>query len=169
MEHAHVPEHSTTHQDARARRSSTDSPYGRHGDPPRKVSRTSGGSDHSVEQSPLRRNQAKSSWERRGSLEGGHGVAPNTPGSRFKTRPGDRGDESPDKSSTVPKFGEWNENDPESGEGFTHIFDKVRKEKQTGSSKVPHITNDSAYLNDYGHGSSGNKASGCCCFSWRKK
>jgi len=81
--------------------SSTDSPQQKYGDrrnssdPLKRVSHTSGGSDRSVEQSPLHRNQAKGSWERKGASEGAHGVAPSTPG-RFKSRAGGREDESVD-------------------------------------------------------------------------
>lgn len=32
----------------------------------------------------------------------------------------------------MPKFGEWDVNDPASAEGFTVIFDKARNEKKTG-------------------------------------
>ena len=59
----------------------------------------------------------------------------------------------------MPKFGEWDESNPSSADGFTHIFNKVREEKQTGSAKVPHITDDSVYLNSYGHGSGSYKSS----------
>ncbi|KAL6591850.1 hypothetical protein ACP70R_049713 [Stipagrostis hirtigluma subsp. patula] len=34
--------------------------------------------------------------------------------------------------SPLPKFGEWDVNDPASGEGFTVIFNKARDEKKTG-------------------------------------
>ncbi|GAB2279806.1 Protein noi4 [Dionaea muscipula] len=33
----------------------------------------------------------------------------------------------------LPKFGEWDENDPASAEGFTVIFNKARNEKKTGN------------------------------------
>ncbi|KAK6934618.1 RIN4, pathogenic type III effector avirulence factor Avr cleavage site [Dillenia turbinata] len=32
----------------------------------------------------------------------------------------------------LPKFGEWDVNDPTSAEGFTMIFNKARDEKKTG-------------------------------------
>lgn len=32
----------------------------------------------------------------------------------------------------MPKFGEWDVNDPASAEGFTVIFNKARDEKKTG-------------------------------------
>lgn len=38
----------------------------------------------------------------------------------------------PEKGAAVPKFGAWDENNPASAEGFTHIFEKVREERQTG-------------------------------------
>lgn len=40
----------------------------------------------------------------------------------------------PEKGAAVPKFGEWDENNPASADGFTHIFNKVREEK---AGKVP--------------------------------
>ncbi|KAJ6824850.1 RPM1-interacting protein 4-like isoform X1 [Iris pallida] len=135
-------------------------------DPLKKV-RTSGGSDRSVEQSPVHsRNQAKASWERRASSEGSHGV-PGTPG-RFKSKTGGRGDESPDNGPAVPKFGEWDENNPSSADGYTQLFNQVREEKQTGAAKVPIITNDAMYLNSY-YKDGSNKSSRCCCFSWCRK
>ncbi|XP_062194263.1 protein NOI4-like isoform X2 [Phragmites australis] len=36
------------------------------------------------------------------------------------------------KGSPLPKFGEWDVNDPASAEGFTVIFNKARDEKKTG-------------------------------------
>ncbi|XP_062199383.1 protein NOI4-like [Phragmites australis] len=38
-----------------------------------------------------------------------------------------------EKGSPLPKFGEWDVNDPASAEGFTVIFNKARDEKKTGS------------------------------------
>lgn len=32
----------------------------------------------------------------------------------------------------MPKFGEWDVNDPASAEGFTVIFNKARNEKKSG-------------------------------------
>lgn len=144
-------------------------------DPHRMQNRISAGSDRSLEQSPLHPSyQAKAggragvnspSWEKRSSLEG-HGLAPNTPG-RLKGRPGGRGDGMPEKGSAVPKFGEWDESDPASADGFTHIFNKVREEKQVGSAKVPSMSKESSYRTghklDGGYGSSK-----CGCFGWLK-
>nr|ACU13629.1 unknown [Glycine max] len=37
-----------------------------------------------------------------------------------------------EKGRPLPKFGEWDDNDPTSAEGFTVIFNKARDEKKTG-------------------------------------
>jgi len=34
---------------------------------------------------------------------------------------------------SLPKFGDWDVNDPATGEGFTVIFNKARDEKKTGA------------------------------------
>ncbi|XP_019414771.1 PREDICTED: RPM1-interacting protein 4-like [Lupinus angustifolius] len=36
----------------------------------------------------------------------------------------------------LPKFGEWDVNDPASGEGFTVIFNKARDEKKLASTSA---------------------------------
>ncbi|XP_004491613.1 protein NOI4-like [Cicer arietinum] len=38
-----------------------------------------------------------------------------------------------DKGIPLPKFGEWDVNDPASAEGFTVIFNKARNERKTGA------------------------------------
>ncbi|XP_047319442.1 protein NOI4 [Impatiens glandulifera] len=38
-----------------------------------------------------------------------------------------------DQGRPLPKFGEWDVNDPSSAEGFTVIFNKARNEKKTGA------------------------------------
>ncbi|XP_019447061.1 PREDICTED: RPM1-interacting protein 4-like [Lupinus angustifolius] len=42
-----------------------------------------------------------------------------------------------EKGRPLPKFGEWDVNDPASAEGFTVIFNKARDEKKTGGSESP--------------------------------
>ncbi|XP_057982363.1 protein NOI4 [Malania oleifera] len=37
-----------------------------------------------------------------------------------------------DKGQPLPKFGEWDVNDPASADGFTVIFNKARDEKKAG-------------------------------------
>ncbi|CAA2956769.1 RPM1-interacting protein 4-like isoform X2 [Olea europaea var. sylvestris] len=67
------------------------------------------------------------------------------------------------KSASVPKFGEWDERDPRSGEGFTVIFNKVKEEKQIAAAKFSPVPLQTA--NDYP--TSPNKkttrSKKCCC------
>ena len=48
-----------------------------------------------------------------------------------------------DAGRTIPKFGEWDVNNPASADGFTVIFSKARDEKKAPT-KPGHITNRSA-------------------------
>jgi RPM1-interacting protein 4 len=50
----------------------------------------------------------------------------------------------PDKGAAVPKFGDWDENNPSSADGYTHIFNKVREEKQIGEGKMPGMPTESS-------------------------
>ncbi|KAJ6801454.1 RPM1-interacting protein 4-like [Iris pallida] len=109
---------------------------------PNRRARKSGGSDSSFDQSPLHpAYQAKGrsrvganspSLEKKGASEG----APNTPG-RARGKNGGRGGEIPGRGPEVPKFGEWDESDPASADDFSHIFNKVREERQVVSVGVP--------------------------------
>lgn len=56
----------------------------------------------------------------------------------------------------VPKFGEWDENDPASAEGYTHIFEKVREDKQIGAGKVPAMATEAPYSNGQNQYSNAN-------------
>lgn len=55
----------------------------------------------------------------------------------------------PDKSAAVPKFGEWDENNPASADGFTHIFNKMREEKQSGSTNAIATPDEKPYYNGH--------------------
>jgi len=153
------------------RRASSESANQRHGgrgpnsvENPRRPARHSGGSENSMERSPLhpharipgRVGGAPSpSWEGgRGTFESSHGTPV-----RSRLRP-----ESPDKSAAVPKFGEWDESNPSSADGYTHIFNKVREEKQGGGGKVPGLTNEPNSRNHIPDDSSTS-----CCFCWGRK
>ncbi|KAF8402118.1 hypothetical protein HHK36_013070 [Tetracentron sinense] len=171
---------SPARHDTVGRRAATDLPHQRHGDRgvslgeiPRKAARQGGGSEQSIEHSPLHPHYqtriagkgsgvSSPSWERKGSPESSHGIAPSTPG-RSRLRPVARGNENPDKGAAVPKFGEWDENNPSSADGFTHIFNKVREEKQSGSAKVPITTNESSYSNGHKQISDNSKVCGFLC------
>lgn len=173
------PSDSPIRHEPAARRPIPDSSHRRHGDRPssgdpmRRPMKVSGASDRREDHSPRHpHSQPKSSGrggfssprERRGSLEGGQGFSPSTPGgSRFKT--GGRGNETPEKISEVPKFGEWDK-DPQSGEGYTGIFNIVAEERQGGLANTPIISNDSA---NGGKQDSSLASMDCCCFSWFKK
>ncbi|KAL1208376.1 RPM1-interacting protein 4 [Cardamine amara subsp. amara] len=74
-----------------------------------------------------------------------------------------RADESPEKVTVVPKFGDWDENNPASADGYTHIFNKVREERSSGanvsgSSRTP--THSSARASN---------TKTCCCFGFGGK
>lgn len=51
----------------------------------------------------------------------------------------------PDHGPVVPKFGDWDESDPSAGEGYTHIFNKVREEKLSETGKVPIVPTETSY------------------------
>ncbi|RWW07203.1 hypothetical protein GW17_00029425, partial [Ensete ventricosum] len=135
----------------------TKSPIHRHGNQPnsgdRRPGRISGGSENSVERSPLHpRYQVKAatrggvSSPSKGSSEGSHALASNIAG-RPRMRTGGRGDETPEKGSSVPRFGEWDESDPSSADNYTGIFNKVGEEKKSGSAAM--VTNDTVYVNNH--------------------
>ncbi|XP_038713109.1 RPM1-interacting protein 4-like [Tripterygium wilfordii] len=126
------------------------------------------GSENSIEQSPLH-HQARSgrgvrapspAWEGKGSYEGSHG----TPG-RPRTRPS-AADESQDNVA-LPKFGEWNDKDPASADGYTDIFEKVRVERQTA--RVPGTPQTESSRNNYHRQTANNDSAKCCCFPWGRK
>ncbi|KAG5624478.1 hypothetical protein H5410_009696 [Solanum commersonii] len=54
---------------------------------------------------------------------------------------------SQEKGRPLPKFGEWDVNNPASADGFTVIFAKARDDKKANSSAAPTQTprNDYAY------------------------
>uniref|UniRef100_A0A7N0U4D1 RIN4 pathogenic type III effector avirulence factor Avr cleavage site domain-containing protein n=1 Tax=Kalanchoe fedtschenkoi TaxID=63787 RepID=A0A7N0U4D1_KALFE len=128
----------------------------------RRSGRTSLGSENSIDRSPLHphhqakitgRGSGSPSWEGKGSTNGFHG----TPGrSRLRGR-----DDDLDRGAAVPKFGEWDEANPASADGFTHIFNKVREERHTGT---PNITTETHDYTRHSHNSD-QKAKGCC-FPW---
>ncbi|KAL0927945.1 hypothetical protein M5K25_002172 [Dendrobium thyrsiflorum] len=145
--------------------------------PQRRTTRTSL-HEHSAEHSPLHHHHqarvankggsSSPSWERKISSDGGHGTTSNTPG-KSRLRAGGRADESPEEGAAVPKFGEWDEDNPSSADGFTGIFNKVREEKQTSATKVPILTDDSTYLSSYHHEKRSKRSTICSCFNWGKK
>ncbi|KAK4785896.1 hypothetical protein SAY86_002585 [Trapa natans] len=100
----------------------------------RRGSRGSVGSEYSIDKSPIHP-QSRLPARVMGSPFRDGSSSHGTPG---RTRAGGASrEELSDKVSTVPKFGAWDENDPASGEGYTHIFNKVREERQTEARNGP--------------------------------
>ncbi|KDP39344.1 hypothetical protein JCGZ_01101 [Jatropha curcas] len=128
-------------------------------------------SDLSIEHSPNRtkvggkgNGLSSLSWERNGSSDGTHGQAPMTPGTS-RLRSATQADDTPDGSAAVPKFGDWDETNPASADGYTHIFNRVRQERQGGAAKVPVLPTERSHSNGqkkYGK----EKSKSCCCFPW---
>ncbi|KAM7482069.1 hypothetical protein LguiB_006652 [Lonicera macranthoides] len=107
------------------------------------------------------------SWERKGSAEGSHGVPPTGPG-RSRARPASHGDENLDHGGLpVPKFGDWDEHDLTSGEGFTQIFELVREERKSAG-RVP-ITPAVTSLPPHRGRIKKKLKGGCFCFQWGRK
>lgn len=51
----------------------------------------------------------------------------------------------PDRGAAVPKFGQWDESNPASADGFTHIFNKVREERHSGG-QAPGTPSERSYV-----------------------
>lgn len=62
-----------------------------------------------------------------------------------------------DTARPLPKFGEWDVNDPASAEGFTVIFNKARDERKTGGKPESPAKVDS----NYKHGMESGKPQAC--------
>ncbi|KAI3461852.1 hypothetical protein Pfo_018515 [Paulownia fortunei] len=146
-------------------RTANESNYGGQSQRPARSARPSAGSEQSFERSPLHphyqakvtgRSSGSPAWEGK-NYDSSHG----TPG-RSRLRPTTRGDESPDKGAAVPRFGEWDENDPQAAENFTHIFNKVREERNTGAGNVPGTPKHPSYDT---RGQQANEPKKCC-FPW---
>ncbi|CAL0306004.1 unnamed protein product [Lupinus luteus] len=144
--------------------------HGSHGvdsaDNQRRPSRQSTGSEYSIDPSPLHR-QAKTSGRDSPTLEGknSYDSSHGTPG-RSRLKPANRGDETPDKGAAVPKFGEWDVNNPASADGFTHIFNQVREERQGGAGYTPGTHNERPHAI---RKQPTDDKTQCFCFAWGKK
>lgn len=74
----------------------------------------------------------------------------------------------PDDGTAVPVFGDWDDSDPASAEGYSHIFNKVREEKHGGGGggKSPRLnTDDSSY---YGQRPEAKKVNAHCPIAFGK-
>lgn len=70
----------------------------------------------------------------------------------------------PDQDVAVPRFGEWDENDPASADGYTQLFNKVREER-AGTGQAPGTPTQRPYV--FRKQDANDKAKGCC-FGWFK-
>ncbi|XP_022771491.1 RPM1-interacting protein 4-like isoform X2 [Durio zibethinus] len=158
----------------RASGDSTPSRYGREvssAEAPKRTTRPSIGSENSIDRSPLhhqarvagRGSMASPAWEGKTSYDSSHA----TPG-RSRMRPSARGDESPDKGAAVPKFGDWDENNPASADGYTHIFNKVREERNNGV-RVPGMPGAQSPHNTVRNRKPNNSSAKSCCLPWCRK
>lgn len=68
----------------------------------------------------------------------------------------------PDNSAAVPKFGDWDESNPASSEGYTAIFNRVREEKQVEAGKVPAVASETPSNGYKQHGNENSKV--CTAF-----
>ncbi|KAK3122210.1 hypothetical protein QOZ80_8BG0666480 [Eleusine coracana subsp. coracana] len=151
-------------------------PYARDPPPPRR-GRASGGGGYSVEQSPVHpySNKAAGDYSSESAAAGYGLVANSVDRSRGRSGGGggSRGNETPTRGSAVPKFGDWDSN-PASADGYTHIFNKVREEKQTqteaGRGRSAGHGRDAARGNGgKHHGDDGYVSSSkFSCFGWCK-
>lgn len=139
-----------------------------HGSHSRKPTRQSIGSEDSFERSPIHshhqgkvsgRNGTSPAWDGEssyGSSQGTHG--------KSRRKPVTRVDESPDRSPAVPRFGEWDENNPQSAERYTHIFNIMREERHTGPSSLSGNKMEPSDHMTQKQNASGNRKG--CCFPW---
>ncbi|XP_048434212.1 protein NOI4 isoform X1 [Pyrus x bretschneideri] len=67
-----------------------------------------------------------------------------------------------EKGVPLPKFGEWDVNDPASAEGFTVIFNKARNEKKTGGRPDSPSKEDRTYKQGAVLGKPPSKKWFCC-------
>ncbi|KAF3678280.1 putative cell division control protein 45 -like protein [Capsicum annuum] len=133
-------------------RRGSNEPYHQHwcGSSSGRTGRPSAGSEHSFDKSPLHphyqakvnnagRGAASPAWEEKNNFyDSSHG----TPGRSFESSHAAPGrskvkQESSDRGAAVPRFGEWDENDPQSADNYTHIFNKMREEKQRNPTGTP--------------------------------
>lgn len=103
---------------------------------------------------------------------------PDTPG-RYRHHGGSiSGDDTPDGSPALPKFGAWDERDPSSGDGFTVIFNQAHNEKKVGGPvRIPALKTESPVrmdqtptpkrpqLSQQKYGTQKKASSWACCFA----
>ncbi|KAI7724404.1 hypothetical protein M8C21_007023 [Ambrosia artemisiifolia] len=132
---------------------------------PRRVSRPSAGSVQSFDNSPMHpRHHARGGNKASVSSESSYGAGSSTPG-RARLGQVTRGDENVDDGTAIPKFGDWDDNDPASGERYTEVFNKARQDKHAAGGRSPMITSEDG--NYFGQRKEKSKVFGC--FPWSRK
>eukprot|EP00252_Welwitschia_mirabilis_P023800 TRINITY_DN683_c0_g1_i1.p1 TRINITY_DN683_c0_g1~~TRINITY_DN683_c0_g1_i1.p1 ORF type:complete len:167 (-),score=38.88 TRINITY_DN683_c0_g1_i1:249-749(-) len=133
-----------------------------------------GGSDHGTRRhqpqghgtSPLQsHHQGKQSSSEKRVPTGGSSSAPVTPGRSKMRGVGTKPDDTPEGSTTIPKFGDWNEKDPTSADDFTYIFNKRREEKQNGVSMISAVPSTSLSQNTTHRQNLSSRSSMWCCMA----
>lgn len=71
-----------------------------------------------------------------------------------------------EKGSLLPKFGDWDVNDPASGVGFTEIFEKAADEKKTGRAGGIQPKHAESLLPTNFGGSSQSSSQDSSCLNW---
>ncbi|CDP03897.1 unnamed protein product [Coffea canephora] len=147
------------------RRTSGESTHHNSGRP----TRHSAGSEHSFERSPLHshhpaklagRGGTSPAWDGKSSHDSSHGTY-----GKSRMKQVSRVEESPDRGAAVPRFGDWDENNPQSADNYTHIFNKVREERHTGPSNLQAGNNfEPSYHMKRKQNASGDRKG--CCFPW---
>ncbi|KAF8014779.1 hypothetical protein BT93_H0548 [Corymbia citriodora subsp. variegata] len=131
------------------------SPGAAYGEPYKRQAGPNPGYDHSAERSPFH-HQAKGS---------GGAAYGSSPGANGRSRM--RADDSPSSGAAVPRFGDWNVNDPASGDGYTDVFNRIKEERQRGPgaamSSGPNV-HASPYTGNRKPNPRDNPKS--CCFPW---
>ncbi|CAA3011182.1 Hypothetical predicted protein [Olea europaea subsp. europaea] len=124
----------------------------------------SNGPARQIEPSPLNphsqdkvagRGNGSPSLEGKNSYDSSHG----NPG-RSRLRPVKRGDETPERSAAVPKFGIWKDNDPQSAENFTQLFEDAKKGRKRGPGNISGTPKHTSYNTEF------NNNQKKCCFPW---
>ncbi|XP_074573279.1 RPM1-interacting protein 4-like [Curcuma longa] len=139
----------------------------REGNHHRTPSRGSGSSNYRVNRSPVRPSYKTNNHElsfSEGWSSSSNLFASKSPGRLRMTSIED--DTKIKKGSALPKFGDWDERDPSSADGFTDIFNNVRKERHAQSTTVGNTSSDKIFV-DY-HGNTHKSSKGCWCFGWCK-
>ncbi|OWM62775.1 hypothetical protein CDL15_Pgr020069 [Punica granatum] len=143
-----------------------------YGELQKRAGKDSAGSQHSFEQSP-HRHQGKDSSRSSATLptregKGSYESSYATPG-RPRTSPLSPGNGNFDRGVALPKFGEWNAQNPSMGDGYTQIFNKAREEKhQRGAGMSPGRFPGSPY-NGPKKPTGNEEPMGGCCFPWGRK